>query len=673
MVRIGGRSSRLGWACGVCAAAVLGAAAPAFAEVVIHVAPPGGGVDASPLLRQALAGAREARQSHAGEAVVVEFAPGAYHLAQTLSILGEDSGASGAPLVLRAAPGGGTVRLLGSMALTQRAEPSEAARSRSPAGGRLLAFDLDPAARQRLVNEKAKSSQHSETGVALLLVQGETMLHAARWPRQGYAVAQATGGAGGQGPMFSAGQARRWAGEPDLWAGGFFNQAWNYETARVTNVDGDGAVQVAALQTRYPILPSFRYFIYNALSELDAPGQYVGDPQSGQIDVIPAADPERLPIESTVVPTVIRIVGAHDVTLQGLEVANALSAAVLIDGSSRVTLDGCFVTRSGAAGVKITGGAGNLVQHTVISDTGEEGVILSGGDRQTLGPAHHQVLDSILVRTGQEIRAYRPAVRLEGVGNVVAGSVLADAPHSAVMFDGNEHRIQRNEIFHVVTETDDAAAIYTDRDPAARGTVMTENYFHDIVDTYSGPNHQGVYGVYFDDYNSGLTVTKNLFLRTATGVFIHGGSDNVVTQNLFIGVRSPAIRFVDMAGSYATTVANLQANMKRAPFDGPLYRQRYPALGKELTAGLQTARDNRIGPNLVTGDTQAISFTPGQAGALQSVTPALQRPLGGGANDPVSAAAAVGGDPFGLPLPSMDRRRALADLPFIGAAQASLH
>ena len=46
------------------------------------------------------------------------------------------------------------------------------------------------------------------------------------------------------------------------------------------------------------------------------------------------------------------------------------------------------------------------------------------------------------------------AIRIAGVGQLVANNRLHDAPHSAIIFYGNDHRIERNEIFDVLRETE---------------------------------------------------------------------------------------------------------------------------------------------------------------------------------------------------------------------------
>jgi molybdopterin-containing oxidoreductase family membrane subunit len=54
-----------------------------------------------------------------------------------------------------------------------------------------------------------------------------------------------------------------------------------------------------------------------------------------------------------------------------------------------------------------------------------------------------------------------PAVILSGVGHRVSHNVIQDHPHCAILFSGNEHRIEYNEIHSVCYESNDAGAIYS--------------------------------------------------------------------------------------------------------------------------------------------------------------------------------------------------------------------
>ena len=110
------------------------------------------------------------------------------------------------------------------------------------------------------------------------------------------------------------------------------------------------------------------------------------------------------------------------------------------------------------------------------------------------------------------------------------------APHTAILFSGNDHLIRFNEIDHVVHESNDAGAIYSGRDWGYRGTLIEHNYFHDIDSVFGG-----AHGVYLDDAVSGMEVRGNIFSRIhGHATMSGGGRDNLVHHNVIVHIQRSA-------------------------------------------------------------------------------------------------------------------------------------
>ena len=103
-----------------------------------------------------------------------------------------------------------------------------------------------------------------------------------------------------------------------------------------------------------------------------------------------------------------------------------------------------------------------------------------GGDRKKLEAGRNFALNNNIHHFSRWVRTYRPAVYLYGVGHRVAHNRVHDAPHNAVLFWGNDHVLEFNEVYRVCTETGDAGAFYIGRDWTQRGNVIRYNYFHDL-------------------------------------------------------------------------------------------------------------------------------------------------------------------------------------------------
>jgi parallel beta-helix repeat protein len=165
------------------------------------------------------------------------------------------------------------------------------------------------------------------------------------------------------------------------------------------------------------------------------------------------------------------------------------------------------------------------------------------------------------------------------VGIRVAHNLVHDAPHAAILLSGNENVIEYNHIHHVCWETGDVGAIYIGRDWTQRGNVVRHNYFH-----HTQGVGMGSMAVYLDDCASGTTVFGNVFRGCTRAVFLGGGRDNRVENNIFIECE-PAV-MIDGRGLDPSPVWRRMVNeTMKARLDEmnprfPPYSERYPELGK---------------------------------------------------------------------------------------------
>lgn len=535
---------------------------------------------------------------------VIEFAAGVHRLQELVRIGPEFSGRPGAPLILRGAADE-TSRLSGSLPLAQ-------VRQAPPAGldprqrERVVAYRLPPAAagRPSIGVHRFHPGPSAPAGLELFDAQGA--LTPARWPNEGWARARLPAPEAGVRDdaviLADAARADRWIGEPDLWVAGYLGEHWSFETlAAVVAIPGSGRIALAQAP-HYPLREGDRFFVENALAELDAPGEWWRDGAAGLVFLIPRE--AASPVEVSVAPTLLAVEGAKHVLIENLTFERSRGDAVTVTGGEDVVLQNCTIRWAAGRGLVIDGARRSGLRRSVIADTGEGGVFLNGGDRATLARADNFVEDSILIRYSRLGRTSKDAVTVNGVGMRVAGNVIAHAPHHAIRFQGNDHLIAGNEIFDVVNDTSDAGAVYTGRDVTAQGTVIRGNFIHDILPARNdGGERFEVKGVYLDDLASGTAVEGNLFLRVEQPVFIGGGRDNVVTGNLFVAA-SPAL-FIDGRGKvwpmapFDRPGNAFYAAWRELPITGSLWAGRYPALARIRDDDPRAAKRNVFRDNLL--------------------------------------------------------------------------
>jgi len=111
-------------------------------------------------------------------------------------------------------------------------------------------------------------------------------------------------------------------------------------------------------------------------------------------------------------------------------------------------------------------------------------------------------MNCLFERQGRWSKCYVPAIHLQGVGMLATQNLIRHHPHCGILYWGNDHVIELNEIHHVALETGDVGAIYTGRDYTFRGNRIRHNYIHHL-----GGVGMGSMGAYMDDCVSGTEIS----------------------------------------------------------------------------------------------------------------------------------------------------------------------
>lgn len=611
-------------------------------------------------LSEALAQSRAVRAAGGGAhgTIVIELQPGIHRLTRPVHLTALDSGTPAAPLVIRSTPAGSAI-IRGSVAL-EITKASENLLSRFPQASRphLRAFRLPADLAEAPAVDVVRRHDVLPDPVPFEIFDAIGALHPARWPNTGWA----SGHSAAEGDShFTVAPARTatWASEPEAWVSGYFRWDWAFE-ARPVAAFGPGKDGLTlAAPPQYGFAPAFRFAVHHLASELDEPGEWVRTGRGHELVVWPRDGGGAL--EASLAETLVEIDGAHDIRLEGLTFERLRGDAIVVHDSDDIEISDCTIRLAGRRAASIDGGHRSGVKRCLIEDTGEGGVLLAGGDRNSLEPAGHYLIDSIVRRFARLGNTYRPAVVLEGVGNRVEGNSISDAPHMAVSYSGNDHLIALNEIARVVTDTSDAGAIYTGRDWTAQGTIIRNNFIHDV----RGRDSFDVKGIYLDDFASGTTVEGNLFVRVDQPVFIGGGRDNTITNNVF--VRSEPAIHIDgrgrtwAAGSIADRTSELYRRLEAVPVRSLRWIERYPRLYALLKDDPADPKRNTARGNLVLESTVYRLYSEVDP-ATQRLEPAeaATAVLRQGSNDGVIGHAIDAADALRL----LTRTRHVPELPF---------
>lgn len=545
-------------------------------------------------LPEALSLRRTWRRSDPRRPIAIALAPGPHRLAEPVRFGPEDSGTAADPLVVRGSPDGSS-RLVGSVPLQPAPDGIPAdllARLPPAARAQVRAYRLPVSAGLEPRIQEPRTLAQRDARVNLAVFDGAGALWPARWPNQGWAKVSAVSG-DAAGFTASDGRMAGWRGEPDLWAEGYWHWDWLFEAFPVVGLEGAAKRLTLGSQPYEGIVPGARYRIVHALAELDAPGEWWRDVGWGVLLVWPR-DPAAAP-EVAITDGLVVVEGASHLRLSGLTLEQARGDLVRVADATDVVLSGVTLRRTPGRALSIARATASGLERSRVAETGIGALHLSGGDRAALSPAGLFVRDCRIRDYAQLARTQSPAITLEGVGQVVEGNYIHDTDEYAILLRGNAHRVAWNEIARVLSGSTDSGAIYSGRDWTARGTVIAHNYLHDIR---AAPGFE-IKGVYLDDMASGFTVRDNLFVRVDQPVFLGGGRDNRVADNLFVE-SSPAIH-VDARGrtwardAITDPQSELRAAFAAMPVGSKLWRARYPGLATILQDDPAAARNSLTG------------------------------------------------------------------------------
>ena len=499
--------------------------------LVINLRP---SADDSLSIDKALKIARDARVKMHGP-ITLLFAPGKYTLARPIVLGASDSGSPNSPLRIEGGSGGPVI-FTGASPIKQTRPPENLARLIPPSMAGRVKFYQVPASYVPVPPFPRRSSGGTPAGATLTIVQGQHVFARSVWPAIGYSEQIIETPLIGQhvSPIvkLTPPLLEQLKPEPSLYSAGYWSFDWFFEEQPIASINpGQSEMNIGKLSSTYSEAPSVRFKILNGFSFLKRSGDMAFS--DGLLATVPFEGDE--PLSAASIDQIVDITGAHDVAFDGISIEGARSTAFVISGSHDILFANGYIGRSGGSGVSVANSQRILIDRTVISDLGESGLTFSEDRQPVTGNTDSGISNSIIFRVGILTRAYMPAIRLNGSSLSVVGNKIYNLPHSAIIFNGQNHLIDANEIFNVDLETADSGAIYSFGQLNTRGTLISRNYFHDIS-MPSGliPSEANqVRGVYLDSWTSGQIIFGNLFYKVSWPFWINGGEKNVVTENIF--------------------------------------------------------------------------------------------------------------------------------------------
>ena len=378
----------------------------------------------------------------------------------------------------------------------------------------------------------------------------------------------------------------QWSKPEQAWLSGTIGPNYEFDYYPVSRFDSEEKrvyLSRGALE-KYYTEPYYRF--ENVPEELDEPGEYYIDRQSGMLYFYPPEDAPKdsvltitmstptLDVSGKAPNSMFRIENSKNIVFENLIFKGGRGSAITGKNNSNIQFINCEINSFGENGIRFDASTDIKISDCKIHDVGQDGILfVSCGNYKTLSPSNIVVSNNDIYNFARLERSYKTGIDFgyRCVGATAANNHIHNGPHAGMIFYGVNNDIYGNEFDNLVTEFSDMDALYCNNSnyPWERGNKIQNNYFHDIGKSSMNGRHQiNVRASRTDNRGCGLNIYENLFYNIGDGG--NGNGNNGIGAITAEGTRNRIFNnlFVDCNEAYFNT---LQYKEIETADDGTLY------------------------------------------------------------------------------------------------------
>lgn len=349
---------------------------------------------------------------------------------------------------------------------------------------------------------------------------------------------------------------------PDSWSNayisGFLLESYRVKYGKIESIEGDklildGSDTLWSNDNTGDGIADYgpRFVISNILETMDMPGEWCIDEAAGVMYYFaPHTITDEDVLEIPYLDDVIFVSRTNSLTLENLEIKGSRTSNAIYAGNvDNLKILNCSIHAAATNGIFVSNGTDTLIDGCNVYDTGARGIHVYGGaDIQNLIPGNNTVSNNHVYDYSNNPSlgsnnmgiALGRGDNLASMGDVAEHNLIHGSKFAgAVIYGGMDNTVRLNEMYNVISDTEDAGVVYSGRRWNEYGNLVSNNFIHDYKNNYTQRYRNRA--IYWDDYQSGQTAEGNIIVSDGTigaeGI-LSIGSDNVIRGNIFYNVPS---------------------------------------------------------------------------------------------------------------------------------------
>ncbi len=379
-------------------------------------------------------------------------------------------------------------------------------------------------------------------------------------------------------------RAERWVDAKDAWMMGMWYYDWAQCNLKISEIDTQKKrIICTETPSPYGIRKNQRYYVFNLIEELDVPGEYYIDRNSGMLYVyLPENYSGNISIATKDNVPIVNATGLVNTIFEGITFEVTKTTGFYGKNLNNVKFENCIFTNCGQYGAYISDSRNTGFNGCYVHSMTKSGIyIMGGGNSATLQSSGNYITNCYAHTMGMVEKTFVYPFYNYSLGGYVANNEAHNMPFGVSPVAVNVI-IENNQFYDACKATDDCGVVGGGRSYIeGRGVKVRNNLIYDIggLGTSGGT---GVRAVMLDDTLSGVEISDNIFYNVMTGVSLNGGRDNIIENNIMyktgfnrlgtIGIND----FRSIAGNpYGTQLSELNSNQV---WRNDLWKEAFPSL-----------------------------------------------------------------------------------------------